>query len=209
MKKKDALPYVYDFTRILAGKIDGKAKDIILFGSVARGDFGRESDVDIFVSAPRSKMAAVQKAIDSAQNEFEIYVEHTWKLQGMDLPIKCIVGDINSPRWSELKREIISSGISLYGKYKELPEELKHYFIFSFNLARLKSNEMVAAVRKIYGYSTKKGEKTYKHDGLLDDVGGEKMNPGVIMVPADSYKKVYDFFRASKISFRIREIWTE
>ena len=209
MKKKDALPYVYDFARILAGKTDGKAKDIILFGSVARGTFDRESDVDIFVNVPKGKMAAVQKAVDSAQNEFEIYTERTWKLQGMDLPIKCIVGDLDSPRWSELKREIISSGISLYGKYKELPDELKHYFIFSFNLARLKSKDMVATVRKIYGYSTKKGEKTYKHGGLLDDVGGEKMNPGIIMVPVDSYKKVYDFFRASKISFRIREIWTE
>lgn len=209
MKKEDALPYVYDFTRILAGKINGKAKGIILFGSVARGDFDRESDVDIFVNVPKSKTDAVQKAVDSARNEFEIYAERTWKLQGMDLPIKCIVGDIDSPRWSELKREIISSGISLYGKYKELPEGLKHYFIFSFNLARMKSKDMVATVRKIYGYSTKKGEKTYKHAGLLDDIGGEKMNPSVIMVPADSYKKVYDFFRTGKISFRVKEIWTE
>ena len=209
MKKEDALPYVYDFVRILVGKINGKAKDIILFGSVARGDFDRKSDVDIFVNVSKSKIGTVQKAVDSAQNEFELYAERTWKLQGADLPIKCIVGDIDSSRWSELKREIISSGISLYGKYKELPDELKHYFIFSFNLSKRESKDVVAAIRKIYGYSTKKGEKTYKHGGLLDNVGGEKMNPGVIMVPADSYKKVSDFFMTGKISFRVREIWTE
>ncbi|MBU4245699.1 MAG: hypothetical protein KKE71_01525, partial [Nanoarchaeota archaeon] len=89
------------------------------------------------------------------------------------------------------------------------PEKLKHCFIFSFNLAALESKDMVSAVRKIYGYSTKKGEKIYKHMGFLGEIGGEKMNPGVIMIPAGEYKKVYDFFITRKISFKVREIWTE
>ncbi|MBU4246297.1 MAG: nucleotidyltransferase domain-containing protein, partial [Nanoarchaeota archaeon] len=112
MKKEDVLPYVYDFTRILAVKIGGKADDVILFGSAARGDFGKESDVDIFVNVPKNKVSAIQKSVDAAQNEFEVYSERTWKLQGVNLPVKCVVGDINSPKWSALKREIISSGIS-------------------------------------------------------------------------------------------------
>lgn len=208
MKREEALPYVYDFARFLAGRMNGNARNIILFGSVARGDFDKESDVDIFIDTPEKNAKEVRKAADAAQNEFEIYSRRTWKLQGVDMPIKPVVGDINSPKWSGLKREIISSGISLYGRYKELPRELRHCFIFSFSLAKLKHKNRVSAIRKIYGYSTKKGRKTYRHAGILDEINGEKLNPGVVMSPAEGYKKLLDFFRKSRVSFRIREVWT-
>ena len=208
MKKQDALCYAYDFVRILAGKTSDKAKDIILFGSVARGDFDEESDVDIFVNVCSKDEKTVQEAVNKAQNEFEVYSKRTWRLQGVNLPVKCIVGDIDSGKWSELKREIISSGISLYGRYRELPEKLKHCFIFSFSLSRLKPNEQVSVVRKIYGYCTKKDGKVYEHTGILYDAGGEKINAGVVMVPAEYHKRIFDFFKKNGVSFRTREIWT-
>lgn len=206
--KNETLSYAYDFVHFLAGRMNDNAKGIILFGSVARGDFDRESDVDIFIDTPEKKAKEVRKAVDAAQNEFEIYSRRTWKLQGVDMPIKCIVGDINSKKWSALKREIISSGIILYGRYKELPQELRHCFIFSFSLANLKYKNQVSAIRKIYGYSTKKGRKTYRHAGILDGIMGEKLNPSVVMAPAEGYKKLFDFFRKNRVSFRIREVWT-
>jgi len=208
MKKEYALSYVYDFLRILAGKAGDDVGDIILFGSVARGYFDKESDVDVFVNVSKDKEKTVQDAVNKAQNEFEVYSRRTWKLQGIDMPIKCIVGNIDSDRWSELKREIISSGISLYGRYRELPGKLEHCFIFSFSLSGLKPGDRVSVVRKIYGYSTKKGEKTYTHSGILYDAGGEKVNPGVILVPAKYYKKVFGFFKKNGVYFRTREVWT-
>lgn len=208
MKKEDALSYVYDFVRILSSKMDGEIKDIILFGSVARGDFGKESDVDIFVNVPGNKEKEMQKLADDAQNEFEIYSKRTWKLRGIDLPVKCIVGDIDSPKWAELKREIISSGIIIYGRYKELPKKLRRYFIFSFRLSKLKSKDQVAVVRKIYGYSSKKGNKIYRQSGILKELGGERLNPSVILVPDSGYKKLFDFLNKNKVSFNEREMWT-
>ncbi len=208
MKKEYALSYVYDFLRILVGKAGDNVEDIILFGSVARGDFDKESDVDVFVSVSKDKEKTVQEAVNKAQNEFEVYSRRTWKLQGIDMPIKCIVGNIDSDRWSELKREIISSGISLYGRYREFPGKLKHCFIFSFSLSGLKPCDRVSVVRKIYGYSTKKGEKTYAHKGILYDAGGEKVNPGVILVPVKYHKMIFDFFKKNGVSFRTREVWT-
>ncbi|MEA3343714.1 MAG: nucleotidyltransferase domain-containing protein [archaeon] len=207
MKKDGVLCYVYDFVRILAGKTGDEVKDIILFGSVARGDFDEESDVDIFVNVSENKEKTVQKAIDKAQNEFEVYSRRTWKLQGVSLPINCIAGDINSRRWSELRREIISSGISLYGRYREFPKKFKHCFIFSFSLSGLKPGDRVSVVRRIYGYSTKKDGKVYKHTGILYEAGGEKVNPSVVLVPDESHKMIFDFFKKNNVSFRIREVW--
>lgn len=208
MKKEEVLPYVYDFIRILSGKAAGKIGDIILFGSVARGDFDKDSDIDIFVNVAGEIEKEMRKSVNDALNEFELYSERTWKLHGMDLPIKCVVGDINSPKWSELKREIISSGIVLYGRYNELPQNLKRCFIFSFSFSRLKPGDRARLIRKIYGYSSKKGRKTYQHTGILKELKGERLNPSVVMVPAEGYKKLFDFFRKSRISFRITEVWT-
>ncbi len=207
MNKSDALSYVYDFIRVLIDKVGDEAEGIILFGSVARGDFDLESDVDIFVNVPERKTKSVQVAANKAVREFEIYALHNWKLRGMNLPIKCIVGDIDSKRWSALKRDIISSGISLYGNYRELPQGLKRYFVFSFTLAKLKHKNRVSAVRKLYGYSIKKGGKTYVKPGVLERLGGEKLNPGVVLVPSESYRRLHDFFRETGAAFTIKEAW--
>lgn len=209
MIRNAVLSYVYDFVRILSEKAADDIQDIILFGSVARGDFDMGSDVDIFVNVPSAREKSVEKRALEAQNEFELYSERTWKLRGINLPIRCIVGNLGSARWSELRREIISSGVSLYGPYKEIPKNLKHYFIFSFALGKLEDRESAAVLRKIYGYSTKKGSKTYAHKGILDEAGGTKLSPGVIIVPGAAYRQFVDSFTGSGVQFRIREVWMD
>lgn len=208
MKRKMLISYTYDFIRILVTKVDD-ISDVILFGSVARGDFRDDSDVDIFVNVDVEYEKSTKKAVDEALNEFEVYAKRTWRLEGVDMPIKCIVGDINSGRWSELKREIISSGICLYGRYKELPEKLNHYFIFSFSFSDLRPNERVCVIRKLYGYSTKKNAKIYEHKGLLSVIKGDKLGPSILIVPFDGYKKLVEFFRKNRVTFNQKEIWSE
>ncbi|KXA99276.1 hypothetical protein AKJ40_03540 [candidate division MSBL1 archaeon SCGC-AAA259M10] len=36
--------------------------------------------------------------------------------------------------------------------------------------------------RKLYGYTQKKEEKTYKYQGVLEEVDGERINQSVILV---------------------------
>lgn len=207
MKKSEILSYTYDFMRILAEKMEDEPKDVILFGSAAMGNFDSESDIDIFVNVPERKTKSVQVAVNKAVGEFETYALHGWKLKGAMPPIRCIVGDIDSKRWSALRRDIISSGIGLYGTYRELPRGLERHFVFSFTLARLKYKNRVSVVRKLYGYSVKKGGKTYSQAGILERLGGEKINPSVVIVPSESYKALYDFFRKVRATFTLREVW--
>ena len=51
MKQSEVFSYVYDFiSQILEKKeIFESIKRIILFGSIARGDFDKDSDIDIFI----------------------------------------------------------------------------------------------------------------------------------------------------------------
>ena len=209
MKRNEILSYVCDFVSLLMSNAGNDLKDIILFGSVARGDFDEESDVDIFVNASKEKIIHVQGAVNKSVNEFELISSKTWKLKGIDLPIKCIVGDIEAEKWSALRREIISSGICLYGKYKSAQKGLSQRFLFSFGLANLRHKNQVSIVRNIYGYSSGAGKKAHKVSGLLEKLGGQKLNPGVVLIPAESYKEFYEFLKSKKVSPKIIEVWAD
>lgn len=208
MKQNEIFAYLYDFTSLLLDKT-GNINNIILFGSVASGNFDEKSDVDLFIDLPsKADIKDIQKIIDNALNEFEEIVLKKWALRGINLPINCIVGTLDSKRWSGLKREIISNGITVFGRYKELPEKLRHNMLFSFRLSHLEPKNKVKVLRQLYGYKTKKQKKVYTNEGLLDAVGGLKLNPSTIMVPLAHYKMIYDFFGKNKVEFRVREIWT-
>ena len=50
---KELLSYAMDFVSFLTDRLDdndmGKIKDIVLFGSAARGEADKKSDIDVFV----------------------------------------------------------------------------------------------------------------------------------------------------------------
>ncbi len=209
MKKNEALSYAHDFIRVLISRIGNDAREIILFGSVARGDFDEESDVDIFLNVSKEKIKLVQDVVNKAVNEFEVHSARTWKLKGVDMPIKCIVGDIDNKKWSELKREITSNGITLHGKFRNVPKGLGQNFIFSFSLSNLKYKNQVNISRKIYGYFSKKGKKTYKTSGLLEKLRGKKLNSGAVMLPAESYREFSNFLKSNRVSFKLIEVWVD
>ena len=210
MKKTELLAYVFDFTHFLMDNLDQEIQEIILFGSIARGDFTKKSDIDLFVNVKNRKdIKKIERTVRKALDEFETASSQTWDLRKIDFPLKPIVGDLDSTQWSALRREIISTGLTLYGRYKEIPKKLQHQLLFSFNLKNLQPKQKVKIIRQLYGYQTKKGEKTYVHKGLLQQEKAVKINPSTILVPVESHQTFYNFFKGFKIQHQIREVWME
>ena len=208
MNQTELLAYVFDFTHFLMDNLKQEIKEIILFGSVARGDFTKTSDIDLFINVKNNKdIKKIEKTIQKTANEFEATATNTWHLRQINFPIKPVVGDLNSKQWSALKREIISTGITIYGKYKEIPGKLKHQLLFSFNLKNLKPKDKVRFIRQLYGYKTKKGIKTYIQKGLLQKEKAVKLNPSTILIPVEAHQIFYNFFKKFKIQHQIREVW--
>ncbi|MFH0836666.1 MAG: nucleotidyltransferase domain-containing protein [Candidatus Aenigmatarchaeota archaeon] len=208
MKRNEVIAYVYDFLHFLldSSKQQDSIDSIILFGSVARGDFDKQSDVDIFVN---TKDDALKKKVDHALNQFEKASEHSWDLRGIELPIKCIVGDLDSKAWSLIKREIISSGIVLYGSYHDVPKKMNHYALIMLDLSKLSPKKKVKVIRELYGYEIKQPKKLYKIQGIVETFGGVKLNPNTIIIPMKKYRVFYDFLSKNRLLFRIREVWME
>jgi len=102
---------------------DEKIKEVILFGSVAKGTFDKKSDIDLFFNIKEKKdEKEIEEKLKSILKSFEVKSEKTWALKNIKLPISFIAGNLEDKTWKNIKEEIISSGILLYGEYKENPE---------------------------------------------------------------------------------------
>lgn len=181
------------------------ARKIILFGSVASGESDKESDVDIFVDADKSE----GKRMLGLQGSFEKTFGEKWKLKGVTNQLSMTVGDLNSKEWEDLRRAIQSHGIVLYGQYKEPPKNIQPYLIFSLSFQGIDRVKKVSLWRRLYGYTQKVGNKSYKSTGLLEQLGGVKVDKGVILVPAANSAQIKEFLRNNRIRHNVAEVWSD
>lgn len=206
MERHELIAYAMDFCSfLLKSEAGANISRIILFGSVARGDFDSESDVDLFIDTEKTKeVESVSKKILKAFEKSETYEK--WRLKGIKNPISVKAGRLED--WG-LYRSVISSGILLYGKFEEMPEKAKYYAMFALDFGSLKRSEKVKAWRDLYGYRQKLGKKIFVSKGLLEALSGKKIERSVIAVPAENKGRILDFAKRNKIGYKIFEIWTD
>lgn len=173
-----------------------KIDEIILFGSVARGDFTEKSDVDIFVN---TKNEEIEKIIKRLLAKF--YKSKTWqdyRLRGIENEISLSIGDLSE--W-KLKRSIISDGIQLYGKYRDMPKNIDHYYLFVFEPIRdiAKRNRVI---RKLFGRSGGDG-------GVSEKFHTKKISDKSFVVKLGNAQFIIDLFKKEKIDYKIFELWSD
>lgn len=198
--------YIYDFISLLFEYEDirEKVRKIILFGSVASGEYDEKSDVDIFIDTLEDR---IEDEVEEAKKRFREKIKRKWSLKGIENPISYIVGDLENERWSDLKEDIISNGVTLYGKYEELPEKLEYFSLFTYSLSELSQPEKMKIIRKLFGYKTEKQGEVYKKKGIIGKIGGKKLASNVLLVPVKESKKIKEVFSNFGITPKIREVW--
>ncbi|MBI2675867.1 MAG: nucleotidyltransferase domain-containing protein [Candidatus Aenigmarchaeota archaeon] len=208
MKRNDLYSYAYDFvSRLMERPSYGSIRGIILFGSVARGDFDRESDIDIFIDT--EKEAEVEGTVKSVLGEFYSHSRHTWVLRGIENRITPLVGNLNDEKWSALKREMISSGLVIYGKYTEMPKKARHQVLIVYEISKLQPKKKSKFLRELIGYRLVRGKKEYNITGLLQRLGGSKISKNVILVPKESQQAAYELLVRYRTGFKMMEVWTD
>lgn len=196
--------YASSFVSFLIERIDIKdIHKIILFGSVARNEATKESDIDIFIDTANAKIKKIIPKIINSFYESTIYNDY-WKLLGIKNEIKCIVGTLE--KW-KLKRSIISEGITLYGK---TTGEIKGktFCLFKINV-KGKTKQKLKIWRKLYGYKQKIGKKSYYFKGLIEMNDGKKLSPTVFIVPLAKSQKAIDFLKDYKVKYQLIEFSTD
>lgn len=203
------LQYIYDFLSILFDKLKDKDKirNIVLFGSFARGNQRKDSDIDLFIDVTIKNKDEVSKIVNESLKEFEVKSTRTWRIKGISNILVPVVDDLSSEKWRELKRELSSYGITLYGNYQAEIKKSKHQVIIEYNLSKIKQKNKVKLLRSIYGYKLKKNRKIYTQKGILEEIKGSKIS-NAILVDIKDHKNVLNIFKNAKIPIKIREIWT-
>src|SRR3990167_3043747 len=183
MKQNELFSYTYDFvSRILDNKpIFDSVRRIILFGSVVRGDFTNESDVDIFIDVyPTIPIKEITGLVKKEINKFESKAEKTWHIRGINLPLKIIVDDFELEKWKELREEVSSYGKIIFGKFEQPQTKKEQKLLITYDIKNISQKNKMSFLRALYGYTLKKEGKKYIQYGLMTEINGEKLNPGTL-----------------------------
>lgn len=195
MKKSDLTSYAINFTSFLIKHI--KVNTVILFGSVARGDFDEKSDIDIFIETnqPKEKIEKILELYNKSEDN------EKYRLIGIKNEIKIKTGNLD--KWKSLKESIISSGIFLYGKYTATPENIKPHYLFTTSLKNIQKTKKIYIWRKLYGYKQKVGKKIYETKGIIN----KRIGYGGFIISSDKYEDVIKILKKHKVNYKIYEIY--
>ena len=204
MDRETLISYANAFVSFLLDtEISKNIDKIILFGSVARGDFDEESDIDIFIDTLKDIGGGVERILNLFM-ESETY--NKWKLRGIKNEISIKTGKLEE--WA-LRRDVISNGIILYGKYNELPEDVKYYLMIKVRFEKMERNTKIKLWRKLYGYRQKIGQKKYETTGLVNELGGKKLERSLLLIPMEKKNEIIKFLNKNKLSYTVNEIWSD
>ena len=193
MIQKEFKEIVFEFAKEISDF--GNVLYLFLFGSVARGDADKRSDVDFCVVISDDN----KKKISSVALDLE---------KKYDKSIQLVI----SRNFSKLDKyfitQLFKEGVLLYAKsplvrIKDIG--FSGFALFSFSLENLNQSEKMKIKRILYGYSTvKKGRKLYKSssEGLVSSLNGFFIGKGAILIPSSKAKIIEDIFNSRKVKFK-------
>jgi len=171
---------------------------IILFGSVAKNEATKESDVDIFIEL-KNKDKNAEKEINRILEVFYKSREALFfKAKGIDNKINIIIGKLEE--WKNIKVGIENEGIVLYGNYVSSDASGKKHSLIFWN--KIEKNRG-AFLNKVYGVRIK--NKLYK--GLIEKLGGKKIGKSSIMIPIEHREEILKLLKAYKVNAKIIDVY--
>jgi predicted nucleotidyltransferase len=173
-------------------------KAVILYGSLARGEFTSRSDVDLFILTTEDK---TQKEIQDKVIELESEIG-----RNIQPTIRTLVELQKTD--TGLLQNIFQEGKILYLREpSDIPSAIllqqKPYLIYSFQINSLLQKEKARFNRQLYEQT----RKEYKYKGLLQEIGGQKLSAGCVMIPYEQKEKIEKFFKKFKVKFEQLKVW--
>ncbi|MFH1711377.1 MAG: nucleotidyltransferase domain-containing protein [Nanoarchaeota archaeon] len=198
----ELISYASDFVSFLIQNTKNieKIKSIILFGSSARGEATKESDVDIFIDILDNEKLMEKEAKEISSKFFNsVKFKSYWKLLNIKNEISTIVGKLNE--W-KLKDSMLGSSIVLYQKYSPTLENGRNIAILTWSNVKPNSRRVMLN-KKLFGY--KHYKRYYK--GILEQHESKKLGTNVISIPTEHLNLFIKEFHKFKIPVKIQRVF--
>lgn len=195
---KENLEIAFDFAKKISN-INGILQ-IVLFGSVSRGEDTPRSDIDI---------AAVFDNVDKFELSKEI---NKYKHEKIQLTL---IGLKDLPKETELTGALSGEGLLLYGRpiYIDAKKiRLKPRVLISYSLHNLLQTEKVKLNRALHGSISRSESSGKKYitetKGLVSEAGVDKINKGVILADRNKSAKIVNAIKRFKAEIKEIVVWT-
>lgn len=204
----DLISYAYDFISylMLQPSIRKYPIDrIVLFGSVARGDYTKKSDIDLFIDLTNlDKKTLLSKEIEKIKtNFFESERVKKWDKLNIANDFNALIGKLEEKKWDDLRRSMQSHAMLIWARFFDIrKKDLKSYVLIKWSVGIKDVNKRVNIARKLYGYSQK--GKRYK--GLFDDVNAKLIGKGTALIPTEHINKFRELFDNLQVRYNIIDV---
>ena len=172
--------------------------NIILFGSAAKGEAKKSSDIDFFIEVKRNSKGFEKEIINLVNDFYKSREALIFKTKGIDNKINVIVGKLED--WADLRKSIESTGIVFYGNYIASYVKGKKHIIFFWD--KIGKNRG-AFLNKLYGFNS--NGKRYL--GLIENFNGKKLGKSSFMVSAEYREDIVKLLKHYKVNSKIIDVY--
>ena len=172
--------------------------NIILFGSAAKGEAKKSSDIDFFIEVKRNSKGFEKEIINLVNDFYKSREALIFKTKGIDNKINVIAGRLED--WTDLKKSIESTGVVLYGNYIASDVKGKKHVIFFWD--KIGKNRG-AFLNKLYGFNS--NGKRYL--GLIENFNGKKLGKSSFMVSAEYREDIVKLLKHYKVNSKIIDVY--
>jgi predicted nucleotidyltransferase len=179
---------------------------VIVYGSVARGKYTDDSDIDVLVlfadkKSEKKNAPKVKNAAAEIKGKLpilpSIYSRKTLKK-----------GD------PDFFRGVFREGVIVFSSgMREIPirEALsaKPFCIFTYFVEHLDATGKSRLSHALLGRTTKAGGKRYTYGGLLEKLGGRFLGRGAVIVEQPHAEELRDFFNEHGVKYEEYLVWVD
>jgi len=197
-KTDDLIKKIKDVSKKYSG-----IESVIVFGSVARDQAGKESDLDVcMILKNENTKSNISNTVLDLEEKYDkninlVFTDSFFK--GLD---------------RQFIETILREGVIIYGKMPDVSVqqlELEPYEIIKFDLSNLNQSKKMKIKRLLYGIKTKKKYKgkiyTNKQKGLVEKLGGLRIGIASILIPEKNSWELENILRENGVSLRKITIW--
>jgi predicted nucleotidyltransferase len=183
---------------------------VILFGSAAKDEMHKKSDIDIFLMF-NSKDRNPEIGEDGQEvQKIAVKIEDKYRLQN---PFSFVFFNRNEPIDSDFLWEVVKDGTILYCKPELIlgqKEFLKPAAFISYTYGDIPQKDKMFVKRQLYGYrvKTKHKNKEYisEREGIVNKYG-KKIGRATFIIDAGKTDEILELFDERRVKYNLTKIW--